>query len=160
VHNGEISSYDANRRTIEMYGYKCGLLTDTEVMTYIVDYLVRRKGLTLTEMASVMAAPFWSTIEGMPEDERERHAYLRRVFPGLLVTGPFSILLGFSGGIMALNDRLKLRSLVAAEKGRTVYFASEESAIRVVEPSPDRVWSPGGGEPVIFTLDKGASSCR
>ena len=29
VHNGEISSYDANRRYIEMYGYKCTLQTDT-----------------------------------------------------------------------------------------------------------------------------------
>ena len=39
VHNGEISSYDANRRYIEMYGYKCNLLTDTEVITYIIDFL-------------------------------------------------------------------------------------------------------------------------
>ena len=62
VHNGEISSYDANRRCIEMYGYKCNLQTDTEVITYIADYLLRRQGLTLEEMASVIAAPFWSTI--------------------------------------------------------------------------------------------------
>ena len=33
VHNGEISSYDANRRYIEMFGYKCTLQTDTEVIT-------------------------------------------------------------------------------------------------------------------------------
>ena len=33
VHNGEISSYDANRRFIEMFGYKCNLQTDTEVIT-------------------------------------------------------------------------------------------------------------------------------
>ncbi|MBS1333517.1 MAG: hypothetical protein HP049_03525, partial [Clostridiales bacterium] len=32
VHNGEISSYDANRRYIEMFGYKCNLQTDTEVI--------------------------------------------------------------------------------------------------------------------------------
>ena len=62
VHNGEISSYDANRRYIEMFGYKCTLQTDTEVITYIADYLLRRQGLTLEEMASVIAAPFWSTI--------------------------------------------------------------------------------------------------
>ena len=43
VHNGEISSYDANRRAIEMHGYQCSLLTDTEVITYILDYLVRRQ---------------------------------------------------------------------------------------------------------------------
>ncbi|MCQ2771197.1 MAG: hypothetical protein MJ236_05305, partial [Clostridia bacterium] len=39
VHNGEISSYDTNRRFIEMFGYKCTLQTDTEVITYIIDYL-------------------------------------------------------------------------------------------------------------------------
>mgnify|MGYP000389138089 CR=1 FL=1 len=63
VHNGEISSYDANRRQIEMYGYKCNLLTDTEVITYIIDYLGRKLGLTYSEIANVIAAPFWSTIE-------------------------------------------------------------------------------------------------
>ena len=46
VHNGEISSYDANRRCMEMYGYDCKLLTDTEVIAYMLDYLVRRQGLT------------------------------------------------------------------------------------------------------------------
>lgn len=60
--NGEISSYDANRRCVEMFGYRCTLQTDTEVMTYIADYLLRRQGLTLEEAACVMAAPFWSTI--------------------------------------------------------------------------------------------------
>ena len=34
VHNGEISSYDANRRFMEMFGYQCTLQTDTEVITY------------------------------------------------------------------------------------------------------------------------------
>ena len=47
VHNGEISSYDANRRFIEMYGYKCTLLTDTEVITYIIDFLNRKQHLSL-----------------------------------------------------------------------------------------------------------------
>ena len=32
-------------------------------ITYIVDYLLRRQGLTLEETASVIAAPFWSTID-------------------------------------------------------------------------------------------------
>ena len=54
---------------------------------------------------------------------------------------------------MALNDRLKLRSLVAAEKGNIVYFSSEEAAIRVIEDNPDRIWAPRGGEAVIATLN-------
>lgn len=154
VHNGEISSYDANRRCIEMYGYNCNLLTDTEVITYIFDYLVRRQGLTLQEVANVIAAPFWTTIQNKDPEERERLTYLRNVYSGLLVTGPFSILVGFTGGLMALNDRLKLRSMVVGEKGDMVYIASEESAIRVIQPTLDKVWAPAGGEPVIFTLDK------
>ncbi|MCH3972278.1 MAG: glutamine amidotransferase family protein [Oscillospiraceae bacterium] len=155
VHNGEISSYDANRRCIEMYGYSCNLMTDTEAITYIVDYLNRRQGLTLEEVANVIAAPFWSTIEAMPEPKRSQLTYLRNTFASLLITGPFSILLGFNGGLMALNDRLKLRSMVAAQKGETIYVASEESAIRRIQPSLDQIWSPMGGEPLIFRLNEG-----
>lgn len=155
VHNGEISSYDANRRFIEMFGYKCTLLTDTEVITYIIDYLNRRQGLTLEEVASIIAAPFWSTIDRLPQEEQSQLRYLRNKYASLLITGPFSILLGFNGGMMALNDRLKLRSMVVAEKGEMVYVASEECAIRAVEPNPDRIWSPKGGEPVIVRLNGG-----
>ena len=74
VHNGEISSYDANRRFIEMFGYKCTLQTDTEVITYIMDYLLRVQKLTLGEAASVIAAPFWSTIASKTDaDDRKKH---------------------------------------------------------------------------------------
>lgn len=157
VHNGEISSYDANRRYIEMFGYQCNLLTDTEVITYMFDYLNRRQGLTLNEIASIIAAPFWSTIAAKEPEERELLTYLRNAYSSMLITGPFSILLGFTGGMMALNDRLKLRSMVVAEKGDLFYAASEEAAIRVIEPAPDRLWSPKGGEPVIVRLNGGVS---
>jgi len=155
VHNGEISSYDANRRYIEMFGYKCTLQTDTEVITYIIDYLHRKQGLTMREAASVIAAPFWSTIATYDKEKREELTYLRNTFDSLLITGPFSILLGFEGGMMALNDRLKLRSMVIGEKDDMVYCASEESAIRIIEPNLDRIWAPKGGEPVIITLNNG-----
>lgn len=155
VHNGEISSYDTNRRFIEMFGYKCTLQTDTEAITYIIDYLVRKQGLTLEETAQVIAAPFWSTIARRDPEEQKRLTYLRNVFAPLLITGPFSILLGFSGGLMALNDRLKLRSMVMGEKGEKTYIASEESAIRAVCENLDTIWSPKGGEPVIVRLNGG-----
>lgn len=153
VHNGEISSYDANRRAIEMYGYKCTLQTDTEVITYIIDYLHRKKGLDFTEIAAVIAAPFWQTIESMPTDERKVYEYLRVMFSSQLITGPFSILVGFEDGLMALNDRLKLRSMVVGEKDEVVYIASEESAIRIIEPDLQTVYAPKGGEPVIIKLN-------
>lgn len=157
VHNGEISSYDANRRFIEMFGYQCTLQTDTEVITYIMDYLLRVQGLTLGEAASVIAAPFWSTIaEKTDAEDRQKHQYLRTIFPSLLVTGPFSIVLGFHGGLMALNDRLKLRSMVVGEKDDQVYIASEEAAIRAMEPAAEHIWMPAGGEPVIVKVKDGA----
>ena len=155
VHNGEISSYDANRRFIEMFGYKCTLQTDTEVITYIADYLLRRQGMSLEEAANVIAAPFWSTIRGKAASEAERLTYLRTVFSSLLITGPFSIVLGFNGGLMALNDRLKLRSMVTAEKDDLVFIASEEAAIRAMEPDARNVWAPMGGEPVIVRVKEG-----
>lgn len=156
VHNGEISSYDANRRFIEMFGYKCNLLTDTEVITYIIDYLHRRLGMPLDDVAKVIAAPFWSELESgrFSPEETAKIRHFRNVYSSLLITGPFSIILGFNNGIMALNDRLKLRSMVAAEKGDTVYVSSEECSIRTMSPDVDRIWSPRGGEPIIVTLDK------
>lgn len=80
---------------------------------------------------------------------------LRNAFAAQLITGPFSILVGFEGGIMALNDRLKLRSMVVGEKGDKVYIASEEAAIRIIEPNLDSMWSPKGGEPVIILSEGG-----
>lgn len=154
VHNGEISSYDANRRFVEMFGYKCTLLTDTEVITYIIDFLTRKKSLSLENTAAIIAPPFWDEIDHMPEKDKERYYVLRNTFASLLITGPFSIILGYSGGLMALNDRLKLRSMVVGEKDDMVYIASEECAIRSIAPELDKIWSPKGGEPVIVTLDK------
>ena len=83
---------------------------------------MRVQGLTLSEAANVVAAPFWSTIAGKTDPkEKERLAFLRTVFPSLLITGPFSIVLDFEGGLMALNDRLKLRSMVVTLDSKNPY---------------------------------------
>ena len=58
---------------------------------------------------------------------------------------------------MALNDRLKLRSMVVGEKGDRVYVASEEAAIRAMEPDAENVWSPMGGEPVVVRVKEGVT---
>ena len=59
------------------------------------------------------------------------------------------------GSMMALNDRLKLRSMVVAQRGSMFYAASEEAAIRTVAPQLDTLRAPRGGEPVIVRLNKG-----
>ena len=54
-HNGEITSYGVNRKLVEMNGYKCTVLTDTEVVAYIWDLLVRKHKLPIQAAAFAMA---------------------------------------------------------------------------------------------------------
>ena len=58
VHNGEITSYRTNRRYIESYGYKCTMYTDTEVVAYLVDLLIRKHGLSEKMAVRALAPSF------------------------------------------------------------------------------------------------------
>ncbi len=152
VHNGEISSYGINKRYLENFGYYCTLHTDTEVIAYLVDLLLRKHHLPLEMAAAVLAAPFWSRIERMNEREKRLYTTMRAVYGGALLNGPFSIVVGHSNGFFALNDRTKLRPMAVAEKDDMLYVASEEAAIRIVEPHPARLWHVAGGVPVVGEL--------
>jgi glutamate synthase domain-containing protein 1 len=149
VHNGEISSYGINSRYLENFGYKCTLGTDTEVAAYLFDLLLRRHKLPLSLACKALAPDLWDEIDRMPEQERALMTSLRAVYGPALLNGPFAIILGFNGGMVALNDRIKLRPLVAARKGDVLVVASEESAIRQIVPDPDATWAPKAGEPVV-----------
>ncbi len=155
VHNGEISSYGANYRYLESKGYPCMLMTDTEVILYAWDYLVRRHKLPYEIAAGVLAAPFWHELDGMADDEHEVLGSARIVYESLLLNGPFSILVTRTGTLIGLTDRIKLRPMVAAEKGDTLYIATEEAALRVICPQPEHIWTPGASELVIGRLKEG-----
>ncbi len=157
VHNGEISSYGANKRFLEMHGYHCTMTTDTEAMAYAADFLMRRHNLPVEVAVKVMAAPLWEEIARMPENEQALYRTLRQVYAKLLFTGPFTVIIARQGEMIGLADRLRLRPLVAATAGERLYISSEESAIRLVSPDLDHVWTPVGGEPVIGRL--GVSLC-
>jgi glutamate synthase domain-containing protein 1 len=153
VHNGEISSYGINKRYLEMFGYKCTMQTDTEVMAYAFDLLMRRQGLPIEVVSKILAPPLWTEIKAMkPENELAMSA-LRQTYGSLLMNGPFTIIVAHEGEMIGLTDRIKLRPLTAAEKDDYLFLSSEESAIRLVSPMLDRVWSPRGGEPVIGRLE-------
>jgi glutamate synthase domain-containing protein 1 len=154
VHNGEISSYGTNRRFVEMFGYKCTMLTDTEVIAYLIDFLVRKRGFSLETAAKILAPPFWKDIDSMSEKDKTYYTALRMTYGSAILNGPFAIIAGFSDGIMGLNDRIKLRPLVVGKKDDLSVIASEEAAIRVVLPAPHEVWAPPAGEPVIEKLIK------
>ena len=157
VHNGEISSYDANRRYVEQYGYECELQTDTEVITYLFDLLARRHGFSQEMTGHIMTAAAWDEIDRMPQNEARFETALRLAYPSALINGPFSIIVGSEEGFLALNDRLKLRALMTAEKGSIVYLASEQAAIEIVCPDAENVRAIDGGKPFLIQLDEVAA---
>ncbi|NLE08762.1 MAG: hypothetical protein GX631_05875 [Dehalococcoidales bacterium] len=153
VHNGEISSYGINRRYLEQFGYLCTMQTDTEVIAYAVDLLIRKHNLPVDVATEILAAPFWSDIERMPESESSRATALRQVYGSLLLNGPFTIIIAHQGEMIGLTDRIRLRPLTVGEKDTMVYLSSEEASIRLISPDLDRAWIPVGGQPVITRLE-------
>jgi glutamate synthase domain-containing protein 1 len=154
VHNGEISSYGINRRYLEQFGYRCTMQTDTEVMAYAIDLLIRRHGLPMEIAAKVLAPPLWSQIERCTTEERKIFRTLRQVYGSLLLNGPFTVIIAHQAEMIGLTDRIRLRPLTVGVKGAVLYLSSEESAIRLVCPELDRAWIPTGGEPIIGSLEK------
>ncbi len=152
VHNGELSSYGINKRYLEMYGYKCTMQTDTEVLAYAVDLLMRKQNLPINLVSNILAAPLWNEIDLMEPKEQDLIRTLRQTYSSLLMNGPFSIIIAHHGEMIGLTDRIKLRPLVAGTKDDVLYLSSEEAAVRLVSPKLDKFWSPRGGEPVIGKL--------
>ncbi len=152
VHNGEISSYGTNRRYLEQFGYRCTMETDTEVVAYAVDLLMRKHNLPIEMVARVLAAPLWSQIERRPPAEQKMLRTLRQVYGGLLLNGPFTVIIAHQGEMVGLTDRIRLRPLTVGEKDDMLYLSSEESAIRLICPDLDRAWIPAGGQPIVGHL--------
>jgi glutamate synthase domain-containing protein 1 len=152
VHNGEISSYGINKRHLEMFGYKCTMQTDTEVIAYAVDLLMRRHKLPVEVMSKVLSPPMWNMLCYMTLDEQELYRAIRQVYGSLLMNGPFTVIIAHGGEMIGLTDRVRLRPLVAGIRDDMLYLSSEESAIRLISPKLDECWSPMGGEPVIGRL--------
>jgi glutamate synthase domain-containing protein 1 len=152
VHNGEITSYGTNVRYIESFGYKCTMLTDTEVVAYLLDLLGRKHELPVDLAVKALAPPFWDEIDGMDISKKELYTALRMAYGSALMNGPFAIVVANSDSIMGFTDRIKLRPMVAAEYGDRMYISSEEAPIRIMEPVLDSVWMPSAGEPVIGRL--------
>ncbi|MCX8171774.1 MAG: glutamine amidotransferase family protein, partial [Candidatus Bathyarchaeota archaeon] len=152
AHNGELSSYGINRRYLEMQGYECTMKTDTEVLAYALDLLARRHKMPIELIAKVLAPPYWEEIDVMEPKERSMFVALRRVYGSLMMNGPFSIIAARHGEMIGLTDRKKLRPLIAGIKGDFLHISSEESAIRLISSSLDKVMRPYGGEIIVGRL--------
>ena len=158
-HNGEITSYGVNRKLVEMAGYRCSVLTDTEVVAYTWDMLVRKHGLTIPAAAFAMAPWYHKDILRLGPESARLATWIRVTYKEALLNGPFSIIVGRREPevtMIALADRKKLRPLLCGKSsdGKTAYVASEESAVRVVEPDAE-TWTPNAGSPMIAQVGKG-----
>lgn len=158
-HNGEITSYGTNKRYVEMWGYKCTLLTDSEVVTYLWDLLCRKHNLPKLIAATALAPRYFEDIAQLPENQRKIAMAVRMTYGRAMINGPFSILVGTNRpnpSLIALTDRKKLRPMTAAlsEDSNTVFASSEECAIRRIGNGGE-VWAPVSGNPVIAQLYKG-----
>jgi glutamate synthase domain-containing protein 1 len=125
-------------------------------MAYLFDLLVRRHGLAFDLVGKIMSSAFWNQIERI-EDEEERSFLqaLRVIYGSALVNGPFAVIVANTNYMVGLNDRIKLRPLVAARRGDNLYISSEEAAIRMVSKELDSIWMPTAGEPTIGRLRDG-----
>jgi len=77
---------------------------------------------------------------------------LRQIYGGLLLNGPFTIIVAHTGEMIGMTDRIRLRPMVVGEYRSKLFISSEESAIRLIQPELDKVWLPVGGEPVVGSL--------
>ena len=90
----------------------------------------------------------------MEPEQAKFETALRMAYSSALVNGPFSVILGSEEGLLALNDRLKLRALMVGEKNSMVYLASEQAAIEIVCPDAENIRAIDGGVPFVVQLDE------
>lgn len=155
VHNGEISSYGINRRYLETFGYRCNMQTDSEVIAYLLDLLIRRHGLTIFEAAAVFAPNYWASVEReKDEDIRDRAIAFKTIYESAMLNGPFAVLAACKKGLFTITDNTKLRPMVIGHSGESSFFASETSALYVMEEGLDEVFTPRAGQPCLVELDE------
>jgi glutamate synthase domain-containing protein 1 len=163
VHNGEITSYGTNVNYLNEFGYECKLLTDTEVLAYIFDFIVRKSKYPADIAQQIaclaLSPPYWRDIDDMPPDKRRWITAIRTTYRKAMANGPFSIIITSNypkPTMIGHSDRKKLRPLIAAlsEDRNTLYLASELNAIHTIDNTMD-FWQPNPGNPVIARLGEG-----
>ncbi len=129
VHNGDISSYGANKRFLRRQGYHSFTGTDSEVIAVLLHHLLTVEGLSPYDAADAL-------VHGAPGLE------------GARLDGPFSVAATWSTAdetfLLVMTDRQKLRPMILGQDARAFYCASEEAQIRKVSPDAE-VWTPEPG---------------
>lgn len=160
VHNGEITSYGTNVSYLKEFGYECKMLTDTEVLAYIYDFIGRKcnypQKIAHRIAATALAPPYWKDIDRMPAVEKKWFTNIRTTHRKAMANGPFSIIITTDmpkPTMIGHSDRKKLRPMIAAlsTDGKTFYLSSELNSIHTVDKTTN-FWQPDPGRAVIATL--------
>jgi len=109
--------------------------------------------------AFALAPAYYDEIGMLPEYEKHLANQIRVTYKEAFLNGPFSILVGKNEPkltMVALADRKKLRPLVMGTSmdNNVVYAASEECAIRSVEPEAE-TWGLRAANPAIIRVGEG-----
>ena len=111
---------------LNSWGIKSHVGTDSEVISRLLDHLVRVEGLSLIEAATVLTNPFERNL--LPSS---RINGLLVKYGGCRLDGPFAVVAGYTIGddtyLLALTDRSKFRPLLIGEDEFYYYIASEEN---------------------------------
>jgi glutamate synthase domain-containing protein 1 len=160
VHNGEITSYGTNVSYLKEFGYECKMLTDTEVLAYIFDFIARKCNyppkIAHRIATTALAPPYWKDIDRMSAGEKKWATNIRIAHRKAMANGPFSIIITTDmpkPTMIGHSDRKKLRPMIAAlsEDGKTFYLSSELNSIHTVDKTMN-YWQPDPGKPVIASL--------
>ncbi len=149
AHNGDISSFGANFQFLKSVGVRSLVGTDSEAIAFLLDYLTRTRGLSITEAAEVLTP----TYEG-----RSSQVVRSSEYGGCHLDGPYSVVAGYCDGddvyLLGLVDRSKFRPMVVGEDAGHYFVASEESQIRALSPDAE-CWRPSSGSFVLFSMRHG-----
>jgi len=154
VHNGDISSFGANLELLGSMGFKSHVGTDSEVISGLLNFLVRKEGLSVSDAATVLTNPFEENANKLQEGILSKYKAAR-------LDGPFAVVAGYvdenDSYLVALIDRSKFRPIVIGEDKDYFYVASEENQIRILSPDA-KVWTPQPGSFFIASLKNGLVS--
>ena len=104
------------------------------MVAYLLDFLIRRHGLSIMDAITVLAPPYWaSTKRYSDRKEQDRITAMKVIYEAAMLNGPFAILAGFDNGLFSITDNTKLRPMTVGTTTDYSYFASEVSALYEME---------------------------
>lgn len=158
IHNGDISSFGANMEFLASRGVTSLVGTDSEVVTHLLDYLVRVEGLSIEDAAMLMSNPYNKWLDRMPIGRQDSIRQLIVSHKSACLDGPFTVIAGYADGndtyMLGLIDRSKFRPIIVGEDEENLFIASEECSIRAISPHA-HVWTPEPGSFVLASLERG-----